>query len=200
VYAPRKRLTYDRRRTIFGLLIIVAVLASMPAWTQTNSPREFVEFRGTWSLDEAATSGLRPNQGRAGGLIDGLGFQAARELVIDSTPAQIAVVKDGASPEVYTLDGQATQLRDERTGALLNTSHRFTLVAGMLALTSERKTESNRAGVTSITTIITDAYRIGGKLLIIERQHSVLEQPAGHLISTANPSRRQVLIYHRAQR
>jgi hypothetical protein len=187
-------------RCSLHLLLIAAVISSTPAWTQTGNPwREFPEFRGVWTLDEAATTGLRANRGRAGGLIDGLGFEAARELMIDTTPKEIALVKDGARPEIYTLDGQETQLRDERTGALLNLSHRFTLVAGRLALTSNRKTEGGRAGISS-TTIITDAYRIEGDLLIIERQHSVLVQPQGHLVTPANPNRGQVLIYHRRTR
>ena len=160
----------------------------MLAWAQAQNrpPREFVEFRGTWILDE--TSG----KGHIAGL------SVARTIVIATTPTEIAVTKDSAPPEIYRIDGTETGNKDLRTGATLNRGYRFTLVAEALALTY-RMTRGQTTGV-SATNIITDAYSVSGNTLIVERQLSVLVEPPGNLVTLENPNNnRQTIVYRRAE-
>jgi hypothetical protein len=104
------------------LACAVSTAAQLP-----RPPRDFGEFRGTWILDESRTVG------RIAAL------PAARRIVISTTPTEFTVVKDSQEPEIYRIDGSEVQLRDERTGALLDRTRRFTLVAGMVALTTAEK-------------------------------------------------------------
>lgn len=107
-----------------------------------------------------------------------------------------------AAAEIYRLDGSETQLRDLHTGASLDRTHRFTLVAGALALThTSTRTEAGgpRQSNRRLTTIITDAYSVAGDVLTVERQHSVLLEPPGHLVTLMNPgNNRQTIVYRRA--
>jgi hypothetical protein len=153
-------------------------------------PREFTEFRGTWLRDEASGAGS----------ISGL--PVARSLTLATNPTEISLVKDAGLPEIYRIDGSEISLMDERTGARLDISYRFTLVAEMLTLTSRRtRTERLVDGSAGrrLTDIITDAYKVDGDVLTVERQLSVLAEPPGHLLTLSNPrNNRQTLVYRRA--
>ena len=125
-------------RTLLARVMCCSLVALTPALlaAQTSKPPfEISAYEGTWTLDETATQGLIGNGGRSGGLIDRIGFPAARTLVVTASSIEISVGKDGRQPELYRFDGIDRPARDERTGAYLRTSHRFMLVAGMLALT-----------------------------------------------------------------
>jgi len=188
------------RISLARVLCCLAMVAPALVTAQTrNPPLEFNEFQGTWTLDETATQGLRPNGGTAGGLIDRIGFRAGRILVLATAPTEISIVQDGSAPEIYRFDSRDRQVRDARTGALLNISHRFTLVAGMLALT-RTEGDGGGEGTRGNATIVTDAYRVDGDVLTIERQHSVIVRPDGHLATLANPPRRSTLVYRRTGR
>ncbi|HEY3043144.1 MAG TPA: hypothetical protein VGJ39_03915 [Vicinamibacterales bacterium] len=120
-----------------------------------------------------------------------VGLPVARTLIIATTPVEISLVKDAKDPEVYRVDGTETTLKDPRTGAVLDRRYRFTLVADMLALTS-RLTRG------TFTNIITDAYKVAGDVLTVERQLSVLSQPPGNLVTLSDPrNNRQTLVYRR---
>src|SRR5947208_15701411 len=73
-----------------------------------RAPREFIELRGTWMLDETAGKGHIA------------GLPVAHTLTISTTPVDISVVKDGKDPEVYRVDGAEVAARDVRTGATLD--------------------------------------------------------------------------------
>jgi len=164
---------------LVGCPLIVAAQRAPADPLPDRTPREFVEFRGTWLLDEPAGAG------RIAGL------PIARTLVIATTPAQISLVKDAADPEVYLFDGTESPVKDPRTGAVLDRRYSFALVAGMLALTSKRTRGQ-------FTNIITDAYAVAGDTLTVERQLSVLAEPSGSLVTLSQESNsRQTLIYHR---
>ncbi len=185
-------------RTALACVICCFVIVAPAATAQTRNPSlEFKEFLGIWTLDETATQGLLQSRGRTGGLIDRIGFRAARILVLTQRPTEITVVNDGGEPEIYQLDGIDRPVRDQRTGAYLNISHRFTLVAGMLALTRTESVGGGEGGRGSAT-IVTDAYRVNGNVLTVERQHSVLVRPDGHLATLANQPRRSTLVYRRS--
>jgi hypothetical protein len=175
---------------------VFALLAGLPASAQDSfEPRQFAEFRGTWTLDEKATADLREVASRTGGtsLYDVLGFPVARKLVIATTPTEITVAKDSSLPELYRFDGSETQVRDPRTNAPLLPIYRFTLVSGMLALTT--KTTKDRT-----TEIITDAYSLPEwTVLEVERQLSILA-PEGFLRSLSRLRNfPQTMIYRRAE-
>ena len=77
--------------------------------------------------------------------------------------------------------------------AVLARRYSFTLVAGMLALTS-RLTRG------AFTNIITDAYASAGDVLTVERQLSVLAQPPGNLVTLEDDkNNRQTLVYRRGK-
>ena len=144
-----------------------------------RAPREFIELRGTWMLDETAGKGHIA------------GLPIAHTLTISTTPVEISLVKDGNDPEVYRIDGTEVAARDVRTGATLDIRYSFTLVAGMVALTSKRTRGD-------FTNIITDAYAASGDTLSIERQLSVLANPQRNLVTLSDErNNRQTLVYRR---
>ena len=142
-------------------------------------PREFTELRGVWRLDESAGTGHI------------VGLPVARTLVIATTPFEISLMKDGTNLEMYRVDGSESVAKDPGTGAVLDRRYSFTLVAGMVALTSKRTRGA-------FTNIITDAYAAAGDVLTIERQLSVLAQPPGNLVTLSEDgNNRQTLVYRR---
>jgi hypothetical protein len=165
--------------TIRPALLIAVALACLPgplaSAQDSDRPREFPELRGTWLLDEKG-SGLRPAVNRLGQqvMFDGLGFPVSRRLVIATTPTEISLARDGGLPEIYRFDGAESQTKDPRTGGLLDTRYRFTLVAGSPALTS-------RLPSALVTQIVTDLYDLKEwEVLTVQRQLSYLAQE-GHL-------------------
>ena len=172
--------------------VAVAVVAAQ----DSDRPREFPEFRGTWLLDEQATEGLRAVVSRVGEsiLYDPTGMPAARTLVIATTPTDISVTKDGTvPPEVYRLDGSESQVRDPRTGAPLEARYRFTLVGDALALTA-----SLPGAPGAPTRIMTDAYALREwEVLVVQRTLSYAAEE-GHLRTLAGQRNYpQTLIYRR---
>jgi hypothetical protein len=165
-----------------GLSLVFAAVAllggSFTSAQDSYEPRQFSDFRGTWALDEKATEGLRQSTGRTGQATpyDALGFPVARKLVVATTSTEISVTKDSGLAEVYRFDGSETQVRDPRTNAPLRPTYRFTLVAGLLALTV--KTPKDRT-----TEIITDAYSMPEwSVLKVERQLNIVA-PEGFLLT-----------------
>jgi hypothetical protein len=144
-----------------------------------RTPREFTELRGTWMLDESAGKGHIA------------GLPIAHTLTISTTPFEISLIKDDRDPEVYSFDGREVAPKDARTGAVLDKRYSFTLVAGMVALTS-------RTIRGDFTNIITDAYAASGDVLTVERQLSVLAQPPGNLVALSDErNNRQTIVYRR---
>jgi len=81
--------------------------------------------------------------------------------------------------------------KDVKTGATLNIRYSFTLVAGMVALTSKRTRGD-------FTNIVRDAYAASGDALTIERQLSVLADPQRSLVTLSDErNNRQTLVYRR---
>lgn len=176
------------------MTVALLVSGANAAAQSTRLPRDFAEFRGTWLLD--------PD--RSVGRIAAL--PAAKQVVISTTPAEFTVTKDSGEPETYRIDGSEVQPRDERTGVLLDLTRRFTLVAGMVALTTtERRPVAGGpaaafTGTRTITTIITDAYMVLGDELTVERQMSGLALPEGHLVTLADPGNNAMtMVYRRAK-
>ena len=174
------------------LLCGALVVLSVPVVAQgdVQPSREFPEFRGTWTRDDTAGSG------HIGGLT------VARTLVIATTPTEISVAKDGSAPEIYRFDGGETQIRDPRTGVPLARRYSLLLVADMLALTI-RLTQPPSLGDgrnLTMTETITDAYRVAGDILTVERQLSVVRQPPGSIATMQNPgNNRQTIVYRRSR-
>ncbi len=172
----------NRIRTV--RLLCVGLLTLSSAASAQQPPREFAEYRGTWVLDETAGAG------RIAGL------RVARTLVIVTTPTEISVTKDSGFPEIYRTDGRESKIRDPRTGVEIEHRYSFTLVADMLALTSRLTRQDN--GRPALTEIVTDAYRVAGDTLTVERQLSQLVEPPGHLTTFAVPTNnRQTIVYRR---
>lgn len=171
---------------------IVAVLVSAAVAAQDGRPvRTFPQFAGTWVLDEAASTGrllLAP--------------RIPTSMTIEITPAEIIVTKQprfheldrnrNPPPERYQLDGTETPLVDGRTGVSLQISHRFTLVADMLALTV--KTFRPGGGFT----LVTDAYAVEGDALTLHRQLSSITA-AGEILVMQEPTNnlRHTFVYRR---
>jgi hypothetical protein len=165
------------------LIILAVVSAGLPtvAFAQAEqrpvlpvrNPRQFTELRGTWTLDE------RAGKGHIAGL------PVAQTLVISTTPFEISLVKDGKDPETYRFDGSESLAKDPATGTVLDIRRRFTLVAGMVALTSKRTRGQ-------LPIIITDAYSVDGDILTVERQNSVLADPPGNLVTLSGLSAESV--------
>ena len=140
--------------------VVVAALLIVPtqAWAQAeNRPaREFPEFRGSWMLDQNAGKGH-------------VALPLARTLLIETTSTEISLVKDSEPAEVYRLDGSETSVRRGVLGSL-------TLVADAVALTTRNFRCCSRGY--AFTNVITDAYSVSGDTLTLERQLSVVVQPA----------------------
>jgi hypothetical protein len=154
-------------RSAAVLLALGMLMAPGGALAQAERPvRLFPQFVGTWVLDEAASTGrlaLTP--------------RVPLSLTIATTPTELTITRrlrlgpaDRASatppPEVYRLDGTETWTEDARTGTVLDTSLRFTLVADMLALTTRN---ASRAGGRAFTQV-TDALAVDGGVLTLHRQ------------------------------
>jgi hypothetical protein len=190
----------------YGALLIAWVLASFAAGPiqaqDSDRPRAFEEFRGTWLLDDAAgTAGIRHIANRAGQrvTVDSLGLSLARTLVIETTATEMSLAKDSSLPEIYRFDGTETATRDPRTGAPLATRFTFTLVAEALALTS-RLSRCCDAGGRSTTEIVTDLYDLTEwNVLTVQRQLSYL-RPEGYLRNLSGlRNNSQTIIYRRQQ-
>jgi len=187
-------------RLILILLIVGLHETAIPLLAQRAAPPlEIADVGGEWILDEAATPGLRANGGSAGGVVDVIGFRAARRLVVTVTTTAIAVSVDGGAPSSFQFDGIERRQHDERTQVELDIAHRFTFVAGMPALTTTRLLPDADAGRQGKATIVTDAYRAEAGTLTVERQHSVLGHD-GTLLPLANSPRRSTLVYKRASK
>lgn len=155
-----------RPTPLLTLLCTAIFLWPSVCLAQTDKPltRTFPEFVGTWVLDEAASTGQPQITPRI-----------PLRMTIETTPETIVVTKrprlhpnDRASatppPEVYRLDGSETRLMDGTV--TLDISHRFTLVADMLALTRKE----SRTAFSSGHTAVTDAYSVSGDVLTLHRQ------------------------------
>ena len=153
------------RPALLSLLCASIVMLPSSSVAQTDRPmRTFPEFAGTWVLNEAASTGRLA-----------IAPRIPLRMTIATTPETIVVTKrprlapaDRASatppPEVYRLDGSETRLVDG--GVTLDISHRFTLVADMLALTVKQSREGWGNGYTAVT----DAYAVSGDVLTLHRQ------------------------------
>ena len=192
-------MTMSRRAPLIFVAVALVLVATAAA-QDSDRPREFTEFRGTWLLDDTAgTENIRHGVDRAGRSLtyDGLGLSLARRLVIETSATAITLTKDSSLPEVYRLDGTETQTKDPRTGAPLAHRYSFTLVSQMLALTS-RLTRCCDAGGRASTEIITDAYSLPEfNVLRMERQLSYL-RPEGFLRDLSGVrNSKQTLSYRR---
>jgi hypothetical protein len=178
-------------------LCAAMVLLPSVCLAQTDKPlmRTFPEFVGTWVLDEAASTGqLRITP------------RIPLRMTIETTPETIVVTKrprlgptDRSSatppPEVYRLDGTETRLVDGNVR--LDISHRFTLVADMLALT----VKESRTGWNNGHTAVTDAYSVSGDVLTLHRQLTSVTA-AGEIRVMQHPPNnfRHTYIYRRETR
>jgi hypothetical protein len=177
-----------RPASVRTLLCAAVVLLPSLSLAQADGPaRTFPEFVGAWVLDEAASTGRL-----------GIAPRIPMRMTIGTTADAITVSKeprlhasDRASrtpaPEIYRLDGSETSRVDAGTGVTLDISHRFTLVADMLALTvTERRAGGGH-------TAVTDAYTVAGDVLTLHRQLTsvtasgqlrVMQDPANNLRHT----------------
>lgn len=182
----------DQRRRCLALLCgLLVALPSVGTAQADVAARTFPEFAGTWVLDETASTGRLEVTPRI-----------PRRMTISTTSRTITIAKelwlrsgDRASatpaPEIYRLDGSETRLVDERTGATLEVSHRFTLVADMLALTVKEGSPSGH-------TAVTDAYSVAGDVLTLYRQLTSVT-PSGEMRVMQDPRNRarHTFIYRR---
>jgi hypothetical protein len=154
---------YGLSRYVVILCTLVGMLPAVASAQADGPARTFPEFVGTWVLDETASTGRL-----------GITPRIPLRMAIATTPLTITITKqlrlrpgDHAAatppPESYRIDGSETRLVDERTGASLDVTYRFTLVADMLAFTVR---EGNGNGSTAVT----DAYTVTGDVLTLHRQ------------------------------
>ena len=195
VKRPRKtdcRLMAAIHRAGWALGMAAWLLSASAVAQDSFKPREFPQFRGTWILDEKATEGLRQVE-RTGALFDALGSPVARKLLIATTPTEISVTKDSGLAEVYLFDGSENQVRDPRTNAPLIPRYRFTLVAGLLALTVTTPRERT-------IEIITDAYSMPDwNVLQVERQLNIVTQEGTLLTLSRDRPFPFTIVYRREQ-
>jgi len=170
-----------------GMVVSVGLLAISSTASAQQTPRDFAEYRGTWTLEESAGDIRAPN--------------AARTLVITTTPTEITVTKDSGSPEVYRIDGTESKARDQRSGAPIEHRYSLLLIADTLELTSKTKQDS---GKPTLTHLATDAYRVSGDTLTVGRQRDTLMleregvEPPGNLMAFAAPAKYiRTLVYRR---
>lgn len=173
---------------LFPALAAAAILAGPAVQAQdSDRPREFAEFRGTWVREPSAP-----------GDSVGSSYYVGRTLVVATTPTEISITKDSKLTETYRFDGIETQAKEPRTGALLDPRHSFRLVAGMLALTTRTTSSPGAAGLRT-TAILTDAYSLPEfNILRVERQISVLQEPPGHLRTLGLRNSTETYVYRRA--
>ena len=186
------RLGRAATRLSTGMLLLLGATAS----AQTEKPvRLFPQFVGTWTLDEAASSGRLTMAPRI-----------PLTLTIATTPTELTVTRrlrlapaDRASatppPEVYRLDGTETWMKDDRTGVLLDVSLRFTLVADMLALTTRNAPRTGGRAFTQVT----DALAVEGDVLTLHRQLTSMTD-AGAILVMQEPTNNftHTFVYRRA--
>ena len=178
--------------TVIALTALPAILGAQGE----PAARTFPQFVGSWVLDEAASSGRLEMAPRI-----------PRTLTIETTREAITVTKrprlqprdrssDSPPPEIYRLDGRETPLTDPRTGVVLERTHRFTLVADMLALTIKEARQGSGGGFT----LVTDAYAVDGDVLTVYRQLSSVNA-AGQISVMQEPANnfRHTFIYRRRQ-
>jgi len=176
------------------VVMFVAAFALTAHAQNQQPPRTFEPFVGTWLLDEAESTG-RLN----------VAPRIPEQLTIATTAETVTVTKrlrllpgDRASatppPEVFRLDGSETQLRDPATGVLLDVTHRFTLVADMLALTVRQL----RGGTDKSFTQVTDALSVDRDVLTMHRQLSSVSA-AGTIFTMSEPTNnyRHTYVYRR---
>lgn len=126
--------------------IVCATPLQVAAQDDPRPIRTFSHFAGTWTLDEAASTGRLT--------------LAPLKITIETAPAEIKVTKQQGPrytqrfppPEIYRMDGTETVDDKARPRAV----RRFTLVADMLALT----TRNDRPGS---FTLQTEAFARGGR-------------------------------------
>jgi hypothetical protein len=158
-------------------------------------PRTFPQFMGTWTLDEAASTGR-------------LTAAPGGTLTITTTAEAISVAKGQRprptipgreayqydpqlpSPEVYRFDGGDTTA--DRYSYIYDYS--FRLVADQLALT----VKMTRRGFKGFT-LVTDAYSVAGDVLTVHRQFSSID-PEGHIRAMQQPTNnsRHTFVYRKA--
>jgi hypothetical protein len=134
--------------------------------------RTFAHFAGTWTLDEAASTGRLT--------------LAPLKITIETTPAEIKVTKQQGPrytqrfppPEIYRMDGTETVDDNARPRAV----RRFTLVADMLALT----TKNIRTGDNGFT-LQTEAYAVDRDVLTFHVQ-LVSVDVSGHVLLMQEPT------------
>lgn len=174
----------------------LALLIGQGLSAQVERPvRLFPQFVGTWTLDEAASTGplfMTP--------------RVPQTLTIATTPTELTVtrrlrlhpqdrISDTPPPEVYRLDGTETVHKDPRPAVTIEGILRFTLVADMLALTV---TDSRRASGRSFTQF-TDALAIDGDVLTLHRQLTSMTD-AGAILVMQVPANnfKHTFVYRRA--
>ncbi len=167
-----------------GLIVLTMVAVAAGVHAQNSQPpRTFSQFAGTWVLDEAASTGRLNMTPRI-----------PLRLSIETTPDAITVTKrprlrpgdrapESPPPEAYRLDGTETRAVDAATGVALDRSYRFTLVADMLALTIKE----GRHGESGPFTLVTDAYAVDGDVLTLHRQLSSIS-PARTIYTMSEPT------------
>ena len=180
------------RRTV-AVIVAILILPTTIVNGQLERPvRTFPQFVGTWTLDEAASTGrLR---------------MAPLVVTIATTATHVTVTKrlraasDGASnsppPEVYRLDGVETDHPDPNNLFTMERTHRFTLVADMLALTVKER----RRGGNGAFTQVTEAYVVDGDVLTVHRQLTSITA-SGEILVMQEPTNnnRHTFIYRRTQ-
>ena len=173
-----------RSRLVATLLTLGTLMPGAAARAQDQRPvRLFPQFVGTWVLDEAASTGRLTAAPRV-----------PVTLTISTTATELTLarrlrlqpadrISETPPPEVYRLDGTETWTKDDRTGAVLDASLRFTLVADMLALTTRN---APRAGGRAFTQV-TDALELQGDVLLLHRQLTSMTD-AGAILVMQEPT------------
>jgi hypothetical protein len=184
---------HTNSRYVVMLCVLAAMLPAAASAQTDGVPRTFPEFVGTWVLDETASSGRLA-----------IAPRIPRRMTIATTPLTITITKQprlhpddrvsaAPPPETYRIDGSETRLVDDRTGASLDVTYRFTLVADMLAFTVRQGNGNGSTGVT-------DAYAVTDDVLTVHRQLTSVT-PAGQIRIMQDPANnnRHTYIYRRAQ-
>jgi hypothetical protein len=170
--------------------------AGSGTFAQDQRPvRLFPQFVGTWELDEAASTGRLTLAPRVPATLTisttATELTISRRLRLQPTDRAVSATPP---PEVYRLDGTETWTKDERTGAVLDASLRFTLVADMLALTTRN---APRAGNRAFTQV-TDALELQGDVLLLHRQLTSMTE-GGAILVMQEPTNnfRHTYVYRR---
>ena len=180
------------------LLVCAALLIARGVSAQVERPvRLFPQFVGTWVLDEAASTGQLLMTPRV-----------PLTLTISTTATELTLarrlrlhpqdrISDTPPAEAYRLDGTETWIKDTRSGATLDRSLRFTLVADMLALTTR---DAPRQGGRAFTQV-TDALVVDGDVLTLHRQlTSMTDAGAIYVMQQESNNFKHTFVYRRAGR